>query len=72
MCDMLNAVPLAVTIEEDVMISGWIKSWSLTVGGNMSILVFLMSLLLKLTIFILNTLPMKILLVYSSVLWLKI
>ena len=53
------------------MISSWRRSLELTVGTGRLIWVSLVSLLLELTMLLHNPLPMKRLLVCSSVLWLK-
>ena len=69
---MIHAVTLIVTIEEGLVTSSWRISRALTVVTTMLTWVSLVYLLSALTILLLNNLPMKIILVYSSVLLLKI
>ena len=58
--------------KEGMMISSWRRGWALVVGTGMLMWVSLVSLLLALTMLLHNPLPIKILLLCYSVLWLKI
>ena len=68
---MLHLVTLIVTIEEVVMISSFRRSWALTVGTNMLIWLSLVYLLFKLTMQQHNIWYMNIILMYSSMIFLK-
>ena len=64
-------MPLTGTIEGGVTISSWWRSWSLTVGTGVLIWVSLVSLMLTLTMFILDTLTINIRIIYYSMMCLK-
>ena len=69
---MIHTLTLIVTIEEGLVTSSWRISRALTVVTTMLTWVSLVYLLSALTIFLLNNLPMKIILVYSLVPWMNI
>ena len=68
---MLHALPSTGTIKEGTMISRWRRIWSIIVGTRILICVSLMLLLFTLTMLLHITLNTKILLVYSSVIWIN-
>ena len=71
MFTMLHAVVLNNTTEEGVMISSGRISWALAVGTNVLIWVYLVFLLLTLTMLLLNTLPVRLIIMHYSVIFLK-